>query len=44
MLLPPQIFQRSFGLMAAYDRYLAAGGTDPVRDGVSYSPPVPSSP
>lgn len=24
-------------LMAAYDRYLAAGGTDPVRDGVSYS-------
>jgi DNA-binding transcriptional ArsR family regulator len=24
-------------LMAAYDRYLAAGGTDPVRDGVNYS-------
>ena len=24
-------------LMAAYDGYLAAGGTDPVRDGVSYS-------
>jgi DNA-binding transcriptional ArsR family regulator len=24
-------------LMAAYDRYLDAGGTDPVRDGVSYS-------
>ena len=42
MLLPPQIFQRSFGLMAAYDRCLAAGGTDPVRDGGS--PPVPSSP
>ena len=24
-------------LMAAYDRYLAGGGTDPVGDGVSYS-------
>jgi DNA-binding transcriptional ArsR family regulator len=24
-------------LMAAYDRYLNAGATDPVRDGVSYS-------
>jgi DNA-binding transcriptional ArsR family regulator len=24
-------------LMAAYDGYLTAGGTDPVRDGVSYS-------
>jgi DNA-binding transcriptional ArsR family regulator len=24
-------------LMAAYDRYLDAGATDPVRDGVSYS-------